>query len=97
MIIDLNEVFPIILYILLIVLVIILIILGIKLIKTLRKVDTVIDDVNNKMEKVDGVFDIIDKTTDYAASISDKIVSGIANFIGNVFRKKKVSDTDEQE
>lgn len=95
MYIDTNELFPIILYILLIILVIILIVLGIKLIKTLRKVDDVIDDVNKKMLKVDGVFDIIDKTTDYAASISDKIVGGLANFIGNVFRKKKGKDSDE--
>ena len=97
MYIDINQLFPIILYILLIVLVIILIVLGIKLIKTLHKVDTVIDDVNTKMSKVDGVFNIIDKTTDYAANVSDKIVGTIANFIGNVFKKKKGNDTNEQE
>ena len=89
MIINLSELLPAILYILLIVLVIILIILGIKLIKTINKIDTIIDDVNVKMDKVNGVFDLIDRTTDYAASISDKVIDGITNFLYLIFKRKK--------
>ena len=95
MMIDLNEFLLIFLYIVLIILVIILIILGIRLIKTLRKVDKVIEDVNEKMDKVDGIFSIIDKTTDYASLISDKVISGVSNFITNLFKKKKGNDRDE--
>lgn len=95
MVINLNELLMIILLLLVIVLVTIFIVLGIKLIKTLKKVDNVIEDVNEKMNKVDGVFDIIDKTTDYAATISDKIVSGITNFVAMLFKKKKGNDNDE--
>lgn len=95
MFINLNDLLLLILYILLIVLVVIFIILGIKLIKTLKKVDTVIDDVNVKMNKVDGVFDIIDKTTDYASSISDKIISSVYNFINSLLKRKKGNDLDE--
>jgi len=95
MTIDFNEFLLILLYVSLIVLVIILIILGIRLIGTLKKVDNVIDDVNGKMNKVNGVFDIIDKTTDYAASISDKIISGISSFVGVLLRKKKGNDDNE--
>lgn len=95
MVIDLNELLNVILIISLIVLVIIFIILGIRLIGTLKKIDSVIDDVNGKMSKVDGVFDIIDKTTDYASSISDKIIGGISSFIGVLLGKKKGNDNNE--
>lgn len=95
MMIDLTEFLAILLYFGLIVLVIICIVLGINLIKTLKKVDKVIDDVNGKMNKVNGVFDIIDRTTDYASSISDKIISAISSFVGVLLRKKKGNDDDE--
>lgn len=95
MFIDVSAFLEIILYLLVITLVIIFIILGIRLINTLKKVDSVIDDVNVKMSKVDGVFNIIDRTTDYAATISDKVINGISNFIISLFRKKKGKDTDE--
>ena len=59
----LNEVFPVILYGLLIILVVVLIILVVKLIKTISKVDLVVDDVNLKVKKLDGVFNIVDNIT----------------------------------
>ena len=95
MMIDINEFLQIMLYFGLIVLIVIFIILGIKLIKTLTKVDQIIDDVNTKMDKVDGVFNIIDRTTDYASSISDKIIGAISSFVGMFFKKKKGNDEDE--
>ena len=97
MTIDLNQFLGLILYICLIVLVIVFIVLGIRLIKTLNKVDSVIDDVNGKMNKVNGVFDIIDKTTDYASTISDKIIGAISSFVNLLLRKKKGNDDNEQE
>ena len=59
----LNDLFPVILYILLIILVVVLIVFVIRLIKTLGKVDKVVDDVNRKVTKLDGVFNIIDTST----------------------------------
>ena len=97
MTINLDDALVITIYLALIILIIILIILGIKLIKTLKKVDGVIDDVNGKMNKVDGIFDIIDRTTDYAATISDKFIGAISSFINVLLRKKKGKDEDEQE
>ena len=97
MVIDLNEFLLILLYTSLIVLVIISIILGINLINTLKKIDAIVDDVNGKMTKVNGVFDIIDKTTDYASSISDKIIGAISSFVSVLIRKKKGNDDNEQE
>lgn len=95
MIVDLNELLTVILYLSLIVLVIVFIVLGIKLMHTLKKVDIVLDDVNNKMAKVDGVFNIIDMTTDYAASIGDKIIGTISNIVNTLIGRKKGNDEDE--
>ena len=89
MTIEMEELLPIILYLALIVFVITLIVLVIKLIGTLGRVDKVLDDVNSKMTRVDGLFDVIDRVTDYATSISDKVISGLANAVHFVFGKLK--------
>ena len=95
MLVNINELLTLVLFVALIVLVIIFMFVGIKLIGTLKKIDEVIDDVNGKMNKVNGVFDIIDKTTDYAATISDKIISTVSNFVNVLIRKKRGNDEDE--
>lgn len=85
----LNTIFPVILYCLGSILLIVLIILCIKTIFTLKKVDHVVDDVSGKVGKLDGVFNIIDKSTDTVSLISDKVIDSISNLIGKIFSKKK--------
>ena len=85
MTIELNDLLVVLLYESLIILVIVLIVLGIKLIKTIKKVDVMIDDVNTKMSKMDGVFDIVDITSEGALTISSKILA----IISNAFKKGK--------
>lgn len=93
-----NELLPIILYILLSILVVVLIIFVIRLIKTLSKVDKVVDDVNVKVTKLNGVFNIIDSTTDTLALLSDKLTNFAVSKIGNLFTKKnKKKEEDEDE
>ena len=58
---------PIIIYILLIILLIVGIILGIKSIITINKVEKVVDDVNEKVESLNGLFQIVDFTADKEA------------------------------
>ncbi len=94
---NLSDILTIMLYMFLIILIIILIILGIKLIRTLKKVDNVIEDVNDKMSKVNGVFNMIDRTTDFAAEISDKVIGTLSKFINVLTRKKKGKDKNEEE
>ena len=94
---DLELFISMLLYISILVLVIVLIVLGIKLIRTLARIDKVIDDVEVKMNKVDGVFNLIDKTTDIAASISDKVIGSLSKGLKMLFKKKKGSDTDGEE
>ena len=65
---------PIIIYVLLIILLIIGIILGIKWIITINKVEKVVDDVNEKVESLNGLFQVVDFTTDKLVSITDDVV-----------------------
>lgn len=92
-----NDILPSLVYGLAAILLVILIILAYRLIKTLDKVDRVVDDVNTKSRKLNGVFDIIDNTADGLSHISDSLVNMIANTINSFFKKnnKKGGDMNE--
>ena len=94
MVIDFSLFLQILIYLLLIVLLIVFIILGIRLIKMLTKVDKVVDEIDEKIHKTDNVFGLIDRTADLASNVSDKLITGIFNFVSNIF-KKKGNDIDE--
>ena len=85
----LNVVFPVILYTLGAILLIVLIILCLKVIGTLKKVDKVVDDVENKVGKLDGVFSIIDKSTDAVSLVSDKIIDFVSSAVMKIFSRKE--------
>lgn len=94
----LLEFLPIIIYILLIIFLIIGIIIGIRLILTLDKVDKVVDDVNNKVQTLNGFFHIIDYTTDKLVFATDKVVDGVTNIFNKILfknKKKKASEKNE--
>lgn len=84
-----QEFLPIVLYCSLIVFVIILIVLAIKAIGTLTKVNTLIDDAQEKMDSLNGVFHLVDTVTDKVSFITDTFVSGIAGAISKFFQKKQ--------
>ncbi len=95
-----NEmIFPFILYLLLIILLIVLIILIIKLIRTVSKVDQVVEDVNYKVNRLNGLFEIIDYTTDSLVSFNDKIInfitSSITSFVKRRSKKKRGEKKNE--
>ena len=93
----LNEIFPVILYGLLIILVIVLIILAIKIIGTLKRVDKVVDDVNGKVKSLDGVFSVIDHTTDALSGFGDKLVNIVSSGINALLSIKKKKKEEEEE
>ena len=62
------------LYILGSILLIVLIILGIKLIITMNKIENIVDDINGKVRSLNGIFSVIDMTTDKLALLSDKTI-----------------------
>ncbi len=85
----LQELLPIVIYVLLIILLVIGIILGVKAISALGKVEKVVDDVNKKVESLNGFFSIIDFTTDKIVSLSNRLIDGIAMAFSRLFSRKK--------
>ena len=92
-----NDVLPVILYILGSILLVVLIILGIKLINTMNKIQVVVVDINKKVDSLDGLFSIIDMTTDKLALLSVRMVDGITYVIKKLFKPKKRKEEDTYE
>lgn len=84
---------PIIIYILLIIILIVGIILGIRLIIVLGKAGRVVDDINEKVHSLDGLFSIVDTATDKIVLVTDKVIEIITSFITKVFLKPKEETT----
>lgn len=94
---DLHSFFQVMLYILGCVLLVSLTFLTIRLIFTLDKVDRLIDDINEKSRKLDGLFNSIDKITDALSSVNEKFVSTIFNIFSSVKNKIKRKKGKEEE
>ena len=94
---QLTEALLILLYTLGSILLVILIILGIKLIITMNKINSVVDDINKKVDSLDGLFSVIDMTTDKLAILSDRMVDGITYLIKKIFKPRKRKEEDSNE
>lgn len=94
---SLNLFLPVLLYTFGIILLIVLIILGIRLIIILDKFDRVVDNIEGKVNSLNGFFSIIDKATDSIALISDSVVNTVASLVFKIFKKKKGKEDDIDE
>ena len=97
---DVNTFLLMLVYMLCAVLLVCLIILVIKLINITNRFNGILDEVDNKIAKLDKAFNVVDAVTDNMALISDKIVDVMSNFIRKVFSKKtnrKEEISDEQQ
>ena len=83
------EFLPVVLYVLGSILLVVLIILGIKMINVLNKVDKTVDDINGKLESLNGLFSIVDFTTDKIATITDTFVDYVTSLIRKLFIRNK--------
>ncbi len=90
----LNVLLPMLLYIFGIVLLIVLIVLGIRLIQTIDRANRLLDDVEEKVQTLNGFFHLIDTITDRLSFLSDKIVDTVSNAIGKLFNRKKKEEKD---
>ena len=89
---------PLVIYILLIILLVVGIVLGIKTIITMNKVEKVVDNVNEKVESLNSVFNLIDFTTDKIAGFTDRVIEIAGNLFSKLlFRKKRKRDDDYEE
>ena len=95
---ELLEFLQILLYMLGSILLVVLIVLGVKLIITMNKIEVVVDDISIKVGKLNGLFSVIDATTEKLSILSDKMVDAVSVLIRKIFkRKKRKDDIDEQE
>lgn len=93
----LQTVLPIIIYFLLIIILIVGIILGIRFIRTMTKIEKVVDDVNQKVESLNGLFRIIDFTTDKIVGLTDTIVEKLSLLVSKLFFGKSKKRKEEEE
>ncbi len=92
-----TDTLLIIIYSLIAILLLVLIIFIIRLFSTLSKLNQTLDDVNSKIEKLNGLFNIIGNTTDYISVIGDKFIDKITGLVDNLFTKKKKEGEIEDE
>ena len=93
----LDGILPVLLYTAGIILLIVLIILGIRLIQILNKVEKVVDNVEEKVNSLNGVFDVVNKATDTLALVGESVVGTIAGFVSKIFNKKIKKEEDYYE
>ena len=91
----LSEMLPIIIYILLIGLIIISIIIGVKLIMALNKIDKIINDVDEKVSSLDGLFKAINSTTNKITGIYQTAYGFVSNITNKLFIRKNKRKEDE--
>lgn len=97
----LNEIFPIILYFLGAVLLIVVIILVTRLISTVDKVNILLDDIEDKSQSLNGLFDAINKVGDTLSAANNRVTGFVAGIASKMFKerkkKKKSKNVEEDE
>ena len=86
------EMLPVIIYVLLIILLIILIVLGIKLIFVVDKTEKLLNDIQYKVDSFNGVFKLIDMTSNKISNGVSTIIENIIGLINKIFNKRKEDD-----
>ena len=84
----LNAVLPVFINILLIGLLVVGIILGIKLIITVDKVNTIVDDITEKVSALDSLFKIVNGISDKFSLISSRLTDLVISLISKLKNKK---------
>jgi len=76
-------------YITLIIFIITLIVLCIKLIGTLSRIDYLVENITRKAESLDGVFELIENTTNKFGMVGSTIANYVSGFVGKIFTRKR--------
>lgn len=87
-----EEVLPMLFYLFGIATFIVLIILGIRMIQILDRAEKVIDNVEEKVNTLNGIFNVINKVTTGIDLISSKVVGSVVGTIEKIFKRKKEDD-----
>lgn len=92
---DVNEFLSITTGIFTIILLIVGIILGIRLIQVINKADRVLDNVEAKVNSLNGVFSIVNKAGDGLEYIGNKVIDTFTSIFSRFLKKKKEEIEDE--
>ena len=93
----LSEFLPIIIYILLIIIIVVGIVLGIKLIITIDKIIKIVDDVNEKIEKVSPIFNAVGLISTKFSDVIETVVSTVESIIFKLFLRNKNEDKESED
>lgn len=90
-----ESVLPVLFYIFGISTFVVMTILGIRMIQILNKVEKIADNIDEKVNSLNGFFNVINKATNSIDLISSKIVGSIVGVIDKIFKRKKEEDNYE--
>ena len=93
----LSQFLPIIIYFLLIIVIVVGIVFGIKLIITMDKVIDLVDDVQDKVDKVTPIFNAVGFVSDKMNGIFTTVIGTIESFISNLFIRNKKEEKENNE
>ena len=85
---ELDVLLRIILYLLGSALLVVMIIIGVKFIIIMNRISSIVDEVEEKVKKLNSLFQIIDTITDRLSLISDKALDIISGIMGKLFKNK---------
>ncbi len=93
----LSQLLPIIIYFLLIIVIVVGIVLGIKLIITMDKVLNLVDDVQDKVNKVTPIFNAFGFVSDKMSGVITTVIGSIENLISNLFIRNRKEEMESEE
>lgn len=93
----LSAILPLVIYFLLIILIILGIVLFVKLIMAMNKVNSVIEDVDNKIKSLNPIFNLIEMASLKVTSVYSKVIDIISGTIEKLFIKNKKGKEDDYE
>ena len=85
----LSEVLPIIIYILISILLVVLIIIGVKGLQLLKRVESLVDELETKVQSLSKLFDMVGAISNLSGKIADTVVDLLKNKLNSLLNKKK--------
>ena len=60
------------------------------------KLDRILDNIENKVNSLNRIFSVINKTTTSIDLISTRVVNAVFDYISAIFKKKKGKDGEHE-
>lgn len=88
---------PAVVNVLLIILLVVGIVLGVRLINTLNRINELVDNVEAKVNSLNGMFNIINFATNKISTMSERVVEGVNGLIKRFGKKRYSSEMEEDD